>query len=1099
MFDNKIPRVSTDDWLSAINSMNDLVMILDLDHRILAVNEATLQAIGSPESEVVGRNCYEVFHGRKNPPPECPHEYLKKSSSSHTCAMQMEMLDRVYMLTAAPIRDANGRLIRVAYTGKDITGQDSSKRELQKINRALETLIECNKVLAQPSEELQLLHHICEVIVTVGGYHLAWIGFALDDEEKTVKPVVNCGYNDSYLDTVQIVWADTERGRGPSGTAIRTGQPVVCQNIQKDPQFTPWREQALKRGYASSVSLPLIVNGKAVGALNIYAVEKDAFNEQEVGILFGLASDVAYGITARRVNVERRQRESELARKESEWANAMDFIEDAVYLVDLDDRVQHANKKFYAMIGLPPEHVIGRDICTIMHPEGELLPCPVCLARRERKDTFIVMDADHPDNPVGKPIQVMVKIIRDAKQAPVSILMGVRDLSPVEELRKQGQIIDQINEAVIATDLQGNITTWNNGAGRLIGYSAHEVIGRNISHLLNDEMNYADLARLSRLEALIRKKSGDTFYGFISSSEFKNQMGEKTGTIFIINNVSQRKEAEKQQENQARIWALGSDVGQAVTTGHDLREMLQDCCEAIVRRLEVPFARVWVYDSAENMLILQGSAGMYTHINGEHGRIPINKHSKIGQIAVEKKAMLTNAVIGDPQIRNQEWARKKGMVAFAGHPLLVGNLLVGVMALFSREPLSNFISRSLESIAERIGVGIERNLAEAETEKLQNQIRQMQKMEAIGTLAGGIAHDFNNILTPIIGFGDLLKFEIDANNPARESVEEILQAAKRAKELVRQILAFSRQTQQERRPLQPHLIIKEALKLLKASIPSIVTIHAQIDSQCEAVMADPTEVHQIMMNLCTNAYHVMMEEGGFLEVSLENVSVNAELARSNPQLAEGHYVRLTVKDSGPGMEPALLDRIFEPYFTTKKIGEGTGMGLALVHGIVQSLEGGIVVESAVGKGSRFQVYLPSLKKAQVEPSPIRQDMPRGKERILLVDDEGAVAQFGKRALQMLGYEVTIRTGSLEALELFQAEPEKFDLLITDQMMPNMAGTQLSQRIKAIRADIPIILLTGFSHNLTPEQLDKAGIGKCAMKPLLVDELAQIIRNILDGE
>ncbi|MBU1234319.1 MAG: GAF domain-containing protein [Proteobacteria bacterium] len=1078
--------------------MSDLVMILDLDHKILAANPATLTATGLSESEIIGRCCYDVFHGKKQAPLGCPHEAMIESAEPKTSSIQMEMLGRVYAVTAAPIFDDQGRISRVAYTGKDITDHDKSKHELQTINHALNTLIECNKILSQSSDEQTLLQQICNVIVDIGGYRLAWIGFALNDKEKNVQPIAHHGFNDNYLETIHITWADTERGQGPTGTAIRTGKPVICQNILNDPRFLPWRDQAVKRGYGSSVSLPLLVDKKVIGALNIYAIEENAFNEQALGLLLGLAADIAYGISSSRISVERRQRESELAKKESEWTNAMDFIEDAVYLIDLDDKVRHANKNFYNLTGLSPEQVIGKDISSIMHPEGEAEPCPVCFARINRKDTFIIMDADHPENPVGLPIQVMVKIIRDNKQAPVSILMGIHDLSPVEELRKQGQIINQINEVVITTDLQGTITTWNNGAVKLIGYGIEEAIGQNISYLLADKISYSEVTAFPTLEVAIVKKSGNSFYGVISSSNLYNQVGQKKGTIFIIKDISQRKKAEKNQENQTRIWGLGADISHAVTAGVNQQVMLQNCCESIVRWLNASFSRIWIYDAAKDMLILQASAGMYTHIDGEHGQMSVNSHTKIGQIALEKKAILTNKVIGDPQISNQEWAKREGMIAFAGHPLLVGDTVVGVMALFSRQPLSSFILKSLESVAERIAIGIERKLAEAEKETLHTMIRQMQKMEAIGTLAGGIAHDFNNILTPILGYGDLLKLELDENNPAQESVTQILKAAMRAKELVLQMLAFSRQREQQRQPLQPHLIIKEALKLLRASIPSTIEIVEKIDPQCGTIMADPTEIHQIVMNLCTNAYQAMQETGGTMEVRIESVTINNEIARSNPNLLEGPYVRLTIKDSGPGIDPATQERIFEPYFTTKEIGEGTGMGLALVHGIVQSLNGAIVVDCPIGKGSSFSIYLPSIKKSYTESLPTRQDIPRGTEKILLIDDEQSVAEFGLKALTLIGYDVTVRTSSIEALQLFQSDPARFDLIITDQMMPNMTGIQLCQKIKEIRADIPVILLTGFSHNLRAEQTEKAGIRKCVMKPLLIEEIAHGIRDVLDS-
>ena len=926
--------------------------------------------------------------------------------------------------------------------------------------------------------------------------------------------------------------------------------------------------------------------------------------------------------------------DSELAKKTAEWSNAMDFIEDAIYLIDLQDKVIHANRSFYKMTGLKEEQVLGKDINSVLHPQGEPVPCPVCEARRERRDALIIIEAGHPVNPSGRPMQVMVKIIRDEQNTPVSILVGVRDLSNMVELRKQGQIISQIREAVITTDQEGIITTWNSGAQRLLGFSDREAIGSSISRFLVSRENDQGLPRhpasrqlsmAANMEARLLRKSGAAFYGLISSSDLVSQTGEKTGTILTITdisdrktaeiklvqseerfrslientsdwiwevdesgnftyvspkirellgyepeeligtspfalmpddeaarltarlrefaaalapfsgveninchkdghlvvlessgvpildehgnfrgyrgvdrNITERKEIEKNLANQASMWALGSDIGHAIAVGGDLRELAQKCCEAIVQRLDVAFARIWLHHPGDNMLIMEGSAGMYTHLDGKHGRISVNSPYKIAQIASSRKAHLTNQVIGDPQVKEQAWAKREKMVAFAGHPLLAGDRLVGVIAMFARHPLSDFILKTFESIAEKIAIGIDGKLAEKEKAALQKQIRQMQKMEAIGTLAGGIAHDFNNILTAIIGFGDLLKYQLTDNHEARECVEQILQAGSRAKNLVRQILTFSRQTEQERQPLHAHLIIKEAVKLLRASIPSTIEIRQDIDPQCGTIMADPTEVHQIVMNLCTNAYHAMQERGGVLEVILENIPVSAELANVHPRLREGRYARLTVTDTGCGMEPAIVERIFEPYFTTKHLGEGTGMGLALVHGIIESLGGAIIVDSTPDRGSSFAVFLPVLaaKKTSEPAPPELEEIPHGTERILFVDDEEAIVSFHRKLLHNLGYEVTGRTCSREAFKLFQMYPHRFDLVITDQMMPYLTGIEFSRQVKAIRPDIPIILLTGFSHALTPDQLQNASISEIAMKPLLTGELAKIIRRVL---
>jgi PAS domain S-box-containing protein len=1225
---------SCGDWLSAINSLDDLVMIVDLHHRILAANSAVTKITGLPEKEIVGRTCCRIFHGTDTPPAGCPLEALKQSPAPRTSVMEMVLFDRVYLVTAAPIVDKHGKVIKAAYTAKDITSRDKASKELAKANRALRTLSECNKILARPLTEQEMLQQICRVVVEEGGYRLAWIGFAVDDEEKRVQPVVHWGFDDHYLDSVKIVWADNELGHGPTGTAIRTARPVACRNILTDSRFSPWRAEAKKRGYASSVSLPFIVNEKTIGALNIYAVEQDSFAAQELGLLQGLASDISYGIITRRISQERKKTESELAKRASEWSYAMDFIEDAVYLLDLDDKIIHANRTFCKMVGLSREQVTGQDIRATMHPAGESVPCPVCQARKERRDAVIIMEADHPDNPAGRPIQVMVKVIRDENDEPLSVLMGIRDLSPLEQLRKQAQIIDQIEEAVITTDPGGIVTTWNMGAQKLLGFSEQEAVGKKISFLLvnqggdhpHKQRVNGQLFSKTLREARILRKSGTAFHALISSSALLSQTGEQKGTIFTITDISDRKtveiklreseerfrslientsdwiweldeygnftyaspkarellgyepgellgtspfalmpddeaarvaavfepiaaarqpftgmentnrhrdghlvvlessgvpifdehgnfrgyrgvdrditarkEVEKSQANQARMWALGSDIGQAITTAKDLRQMVQKCCESFVQRLDAAFARIWLFHPAENLLILEASAGMYTHLDGAHGRIPLNSHYKIAQIAVTRKPHLTNQVIGDPQIKEQEWARKEKMVAFAGHALLVGDRLVGVMAMFSQKPLSGFILKTFESVADKIAIGIDNRLAEKEKAALHKQMRQMQKMQAIGTLAGGIAHDFNNILTAILGFADLLKHQPGNNNDTREYVEQILQAGNRAKNLVRQILTFSRQTEQERQPLQAHLIIKEAVKLLRASIPATIQIRENVDAKCGTIMADPTELHQIVMNLCTNAYHAMQEHGGVLELELEKIQVTAELAGIHPKLHEGNYARLRVKDTGCGMDAVMLERIFEPYFTTKELGEGTGMGLALVHGIVESLGGAIVVDSALGKGSTFEIYLPMLETKEITATTVKADaIPRGTERILFVDDEEAIVALNKHMLTKLGYDVTAMTSSQEAGKLFAMHPHRFDLVITDQMMPHMTGTELSKKLIAIRPDIPIILLTGFSHTPMPEQTQKIGIREYAMKPLLINELAHIIRKALEG-
>jgi PAS domain S-box-containing protein len=382
---------------------------------------------------------------------------------------------------------------------------------------------------------------------------------------------------------------------------------------------------------------------------------------------------------------------------------------------------------------------------------------------------------------------------------------------------------------------------------------------------------------------------------------------------------------------------------------------------------------------------------------------------------------------------------------------------------------------------------------------LEKQLRQAQKIEALGTLAGGIAHDFNNILGIIIGFVQLALYEIPKNDAAQGYLEEVFKAANRAKELVKPILAFSRQAEQERLPTQIALIVKEALKMLRASLPSTIEMRENIVSK-STVLADATQIHQVLLNLCTNAAHAMEEKGGVLEVGLLDVDLDTDFVAPYSDVRPGPYLRLAISDTGQGMDADTIERIFDPYFTTKPPGAGTGLGLSVVHGIVKSHGGLITVNSEPGKGSSFQIFLPrieSLPDGLIAPTTSPRSIPTGTERILFVDDEAELGRFWQKALQDLGYQVTTRTSSFEALEAFRAQPDKYDLIITDLTMPKMTGVDLARELLRMRPDIPVILCTGFSQAITQEMARDMGIRELVMKPILTHELAETIRRVLD--
>jgi PAS domain S-box-containing protein len=391
-----------------------------------------------------------------------------------------------------------------------------------------------------------------------------------------------------------------------------------------------------------------------------------------------------------------------------------------------------------------------------------------------------------------------------------------------------------------------------------------------------------------------------------------------------------------------------------------------------------------------------------------------------------------------------------------------------------------------------------RKKAEEERAALETQLLHAQKMESIGTLSGGIAHDFNNLLGIILGNAELAMDDMQGRHPAKFNLNEIRTASLRARDVVKQLLSFSRKTDPTQRPVKLVQIVEDALKILRSSIPTSVEIHQNIPHDTDdTILADSTQINQVMINLFTNAAHAMEDTGGVITIGIENIDLDQISATVYPDLPPDRYVKLTLSDTGTGIDPEIKDRIFDPYFTTKEVGKGTGIGLSVVHGIVKSHSGAILVDSQFGKGTTFSIIFPVAEEAVVLEAEPADEFPAGNERILIVDDEKSMVDIGRKRLKRLGYQVEARTDPMEALDLFRADPDQFDLVITDMSMPHITGDNLVKEILKIRPDMPTILCTGFSEKIDEEKAKKIGVREYIEKPIDQGKLSRLVRKVLD--
>jgi len=632
-------------------------------------------------------------------------------------------------------------------------------------------------------------------------------------------------------------------------------------------------------------------------------------------------------------------------------------------------------------------------------------------------------------------------------------------------------LVETIPHGIREIDTEGIITFVNPAHAKLYGYSEAELIGRSMFDLTAEEEERRRLeAHLADLIA--RQPSPSPWLGrdrtkdgrFIDVQvdwRYKRGAGGKViGLTMILSDITHRTKAEKALLDNIAFLNTLIDTIPSPVFYKDAQGVFLGCNIAYAQTIGLPKEEILDRRLVDlENINFKKRAAEFHHQDMQLITAP-------GVQTQEERLTLADGRTRDFMIYKATFHDIEGEVAG----------MVGIMADIT-----------------------ERTEAEQRRQLLERQLLQAQKMEALGTLAGGIAHDFNNILAAIIGYTQIVFTDTAPDSEAHGHLKRVLEAGDRAGQLVKQILTFSRRSDMEPSPIQINTIVKEVLKLVRSTLPVTIEIAQQIKSDA-FVMADPVQIHQVMMNLCANAGYAMRADGGKLTVALEETIVDEDLARRHADINPGPYLRLTVEDTGTGIAPEHLDRIFDPFFTTKPKGEGTGMGLSVVHGIMASLHGAITVKSAPNQGARFDLYFPVIEgKQQAVAYPTGGKLPTGKERILFVDDEVFQTDMFQHMLGLLGYKVEACNSGADALARFRQSPDAFDLVVTDMVMPGMTGEHLARALLELKPDLPIILCTGYSDNMTEEKALAMGIRAFALKPVTMERLSVLIREALDGE
>ncbi|MCF8104440.1 MAG: PAS domain S-box protein [Desulfohalobiaceae bacterium] len=999
--------------------------------------------------------------------PEVPFIVLTGSMNEETAVECMKAGAWDYVIKEHVKRLAPA--VRSALEQKEVNRKRrEAEKKIEHLNRILQAIRNVNQFIVREKDSGRLILKVCDCLVESRGYMNAWIvllrdvGGVLDSAESGLgKDFRSMREKLEKRDFPLCV----QKGLARSGVLAMEGTASNCSGC---PLKT--RNSGL-----ACLTVRLEHGGRIFGLATVSVPAFLAADEEERYLLQEVADDIGFALYDIELQELHKKDENALQESERKFRLVVENANEGIFVLQ-DGVYKYVNEYGLRLFARTREELVGAPILQNVHPEDRDLIKDRIEARMDGKPVADIIEHRIIDaHKTEKWVETRgVLSTWEGRTANIGFATEITKRKLAEkELDKSRTILAEAEKVAglggWEWDVLNDTWTMSDNWLRIHGcsnsrFTTSELLP--IIHPQDREKVHQTLTRAAQtgkpydvIHRIVRQNTGEVrvirAYGE-TRLDTSGMVKKMFGADQDITAQVQAKEA--LQESESRYHELFDSIRDAILVADTDRNIV-DCNTA--------FAELFGYTCDEIK-----SLKTYSVYHD------LEEYEKMGE-EIRKNA-------GVPKfIYTINYVKKSGEV-------------------FTGETNVFFLKNKMGEITGYIGLirdVTERIKAEEERSKLEVNLRQAQKMEAIGTLAGGIAHDFNNILSSILGFTELALSETDKRSTAHQFLQQVLESGERATNLVRQILNFSRQTEEKPKPLQMDLIVKEVLKLLRASIPSTIAINESIAKDLPILIADATKIHQVVMNLCTNAVQAMVDSGGTLTVSLEQTSLELQERTASSDLLPGRYVQLSVRDTGPGIPHGIKDSIFDPYFTTKAKGEGTGLGLAVVYSIVQGLGGLISVSSQPGQGAYFKVLLPvaeqDLNEKQADQATeAERTLPSGSGHILFVDDEPPIVDFCRIMLENLGYSMETRTSALEALELFRADPDRFDLVMTDLTMPHMTGDKLAREIHSQRPNLPIVLCSGFSTTFSDKQAEAIGIRAFIHKPIRKDELAKVVAGAL---